>query len=211
MRSILRALFLAAAITTGLAQVAYAQGAAFADKALAEEAQRYEATLKSSVKVVPGKAAKDLRRDLERTKAGANADVRQVLALAVQTTVADANDADAWLALADALLAVPIAQMSGNERSELPQRAAAAAYREALQERPRDRAPLVWAATQENLAFALLLLGELTPAAAQLQQAVAAYQGAIEVYRDQSSLQQLKRASANLLRAETSLARLRKP
>ncbi len=52
---------------------------------------------------------------------------------------------------------------------------AVAAYRAALKERTRDRVPLDWAMTQNNLGNALLRLGERESGTARLEQAVAAY------------------------------------
>jgi Tetratricopeptide repeat len=53
---------------------------------------------------------------------------------------------------------------------------AVAAFREALRERTRARAPLDWAETQDNLGNALSALGELKGGLVLLGEAVAAYQ-----------------------------------
>jgi len=52
-------------------------------------------------------------------------------------------------------------------------------YRQELQERTRDRVPLEWAATQNNLGLVLLRLGERESGTAQLEEAVAAYRAAV--------------------------------
>jgi tetratricopeptide (TPR) repeat protein len=52
-------------------------------------------------------------------------------------------------------------------------------YQDVLQERTRERVPLDWATTQNNLGAALNDLGERESGNAQLQQAVAAYQQAL--------------------------------
>ena len=57
-----------------------------------------------------------------------------------------------------------------------------AAFREALKERTRERVPLEWAATQNNLGTALRALGERESGTATLQQAVAAYHEALKEY-----------------------------
>jgi Tetratricopeptide repeat len=57
---------------------------------------------------------------------------------------------------------------------------AIAAYRAALEERTRERVPLDWAATQNDLGAALLTLGERESGTARLEQAVAAYRAALE-------------------------------
>jgi hypothetical protein len=57
---------------------------------------------------------------------------------------------------------------------------AVAAYRAALEERTRDRVPLDWAGTQNNLGAALWTLGERESGTARLEEAVAAYRAALE-------------------------------
>jgi tetratricopeptide (TPR) repeat protein len=58
---------------------------------------------------------------------------------------------------------------------------AVAAYREALKERTRERAPLDWAMTQNNLGNALGNLGERESGTAKLEEAVATYREALQV------------------------------
>ena len=57
---------------------------------------------------------------------------------------------------------------------------AVAAYRAALEERTRERVPLQWATTQNNLGNALATLGERESGTARLEEAVAAYRAALE-------------------------------
>ena len=57
---------------------------------------------------------------------------------------------------------------------------AVAAYRAALEERTRERVPLDWATTQNNLGNALATLGERESGTARLEEAVAAYRAALE-------------------------------
>jgi tetratricopeptide (TPR) repeat protein len=57
---------------------------------------------------------------------------------------------------------------------------AVAAYRAALEERTRERVPLDWAMTQNNLGNALFTLGEREGGTARLEQALAAYRAALE-------------------------------
>jgi hypothetical protein len=66
---------------------------------------------------------------------------------------------------------------SGTARLE----AAVAAYRAALQERTRERVPLAWAMTQNNLGNALARLGERESSTARLEQAVAAWEAYLTV------------------------------
>ena len=70
------------------------------------------------------------------------------------------------------------------EREEGPARLeeAGAAYRAALEVRTRDRLPLQWAATQNNLGTVLSTLGEREEGTARLEDAVAACRAALEVY-----------------------------
>jgi tetratricopeptide (TPR) repeat protein len=57
---------------------------------------------------------------------------------------------------------------------------AIAAYRAALEERTRERVPLDWAMTQNNLGSALRALGERESGTARLEEAVTAYRAALE-------------------------------
>ena len=57
---------------------------------------------------------------------------------------------------------------------------AVAAYRDALQERTRERVPLDWATTQNNLGNALQRLGERESGTARLEEAVAAFRAALQ-------------------------------
>ena len=55
-------------------------------------------------------------------------------------------------------------------------------YTEALKEYTRERVPLDWAATQNNLGVALTTLGERESGTERLEQAVAAYTEALKEY-----------------------------
>ena len=61
-------------------------------------------------------------------------------------------------------------------------REAMPAYREALKEYTREKAPFAWARTQSNLGQALQLLGALRPDPARFEEAVAAYGEALKEY-----------------------------
>jgi tetratricopeptide (TPR) repeat protein len=54
------------------------------------------------------------------------------------------------------------------------------AYRRALEEQPRDRAPLDWAFTETSLGAALVILGEREKGTARLEEAVAALHEALK-------------------------------
>ena len=79
-----------------------------------------------------------------------------------------------------------------------------AAYRAALEERRRDRVPLAWAMTQNNLGNALRALGERGDAAA-LPQAIAAYEGALEEFRRAGADHSITMTERNLARARALL------
>ena len=66
---------------------------------------------------------------------------------------------------------------SGAEKLEK----AVATYRAALEERIRERVPLDWAMTQNNLGNALRALGERESGTARLEEAVAAWNACLEV------------------------------
>jgi tetratricopeptide (TPR) repeat protein len=59
---------------------------------------------------------------------------------------------------------------------------AVAAFRDALKEYTRERVPLDWATTQNNLGNALRSLGERESGTARLEEAVAAYRDALKEY-----------------------------
>lgn len=57
------------------------------------------------------------------------------------------------------------------------------AFRLALEERTRERVPLDWAATQNNLGNALANLGKRESGTTRLQESVAAYRLALEEFK----------------------------
>ncbi len=68
------------------------------------------------------------------------------------------------------------------------------------------RVPLDWAATQNNLGNALLRPGERESGTQRLQEAVAAYRAASEVFRAAGAAYYVSGTERNLARAETLLA-----
>jgi hypothetical protein len=103
-----------------------------------------------------------------------------------------------------------VAHCSGAARLEQ----AVEAYRAALQERTRERAPLQWAATQNNLGNALRSLGErqaeTDPAlgCGTLRQARDAMRGALEVHRQAQASHYIEQSESNLARIDAAIARL---
>ena len=69
-----------------------------------------------------------------------------------------------------------IGRVRGSARLEQ----AVAAYQAALEEQTRERVPLDWAMTQNNLGTALRILGEREGSSEKLQQAVEAFQAALQ-------------------------------
>jgi tetratricopeptide (TPR) repeat protein len=90
-------------------------------------------------------------------------------------------DADA-LGSTRVILADALQTLGDQSGQNEPLEAAVAAYRAALAERTRERVPLDWATTQNNLGNALLTLGEREAGTARLEDAVAAYRAALEEY-----------------------------
>src|SRR5262249_10894159 len=79
--------------------------------------------------------------------------------------------------------------MLGKREAAQPSWKQLAAYREALKELTRERAPFFWAMTQENLGVALRSLGERESGTANLEAAVAAHREALtERTRDRAPL-----------------------
>ena len=70
--------------------------------------------------------------------------------------------------------------LGGRKKGTEQLAAAVAAYRSALEERTRERVPLEWAMTQENLGTALLVLGGRESGTTHLEEAVNAYRAALE-------------------------------
>jgi tetratricopeptide (TPR) repeat protein len=92
---------------------------------------------------------------------------------------------------------------------------AVAAYREALKERARERVPLDWAMTQNNLGSALSILGGRENGTAKLEEAVATYREALKEWtRERVPLQWamtqngLGNALSDLGRRESGTAKL---
>jgi hypothetical protein len=66
------------------------------------------------------------------------------------------------------------------ERHGAPLGQAVVAYREALKERTRERVPLDWAMTQNNLGAALMTLAVRESGTARLEEAIVAYREALK-------------------------------
>ena len=78
---------------------------------------------------------------------------------------------------------------------------AVAAYREALTERTRERVPLGWATTQNNLGIALAVLGLRESGTARLNEAVAAFREALTERKRERVPLQWAQTQSNLERA----------
>ncbi|WP_067333595.1 tetratricopeptide repeat protein [Stappia indica] len=152
---------------------------------------------------------------------GVNLDLEIAIALA-RRTVGLAADADQGrTALID--LGNALATFGTREADTARLEQAATAYRLALEERTRERVPLEWAGTQNNLGLALAELGTREAGTERLEEAVAAYQLALEGRTRQhvplqwamtqnnlgNALQQLGKREAGTARLEDAVAAYR--
>jgi hypothetical protein len=72
----------------------------------------------------------------------------------------------------------------------------------------RERVPLDWAATQNNLGTALAILGERKNDPKPVEEAVAAYRTALSVFQEAKAEYYVETASQNLAKAGKLLANL---
>ena len=86
---------------------------------------------------------------------------------------------------------------------------AVAAYREALEALSRERVPLQWAASLDNLGQALVALGMRQTGTEQLEDAVASFRAALSVFEQAGSTSRVSETKENLDRAQTLLAKRR--
>jgi uncharacterized protein YfaS (alpha-2-macroglobulin family) len=141
----------------------------FVDKALIEEGKRYELQLKAKVQV--GRTpARDVRLAAEKAMAGAAADPRAASALFERAASLDAADGDAWLGLANALLAMKTDTLVNDERSMVPRNATAAAYK-----------AYELAKTPAQKANALFIVGEAHKRTAKWRSAINAYLASLQL------------------------------
>ena len=106
---------------------------------------------------------------------GLNDVTEKIAALLKGGAVESARRASLHMVLGNALATLGERER-GTERFEQ----AVAAYTEALKERPRERVPLDWAMTQNNLGAALVTLGKRERGTERLEQAVAAFTEALK-------------------------------
>jgi tetratricopeptide (TPR) repeat protein len=90
---------------------------------------------------------------------------------------------------------------SGAERLQQ----AVQAYEAALEEYTRERVPLAWATTQNNLGNALSTLGQRESGTDRLQQAVQAFEAALEVFTRESAPRHFEIVRPNLAEAQRLL------
>jgi alpha-2-macroglobulin len=120
----LLALLLLAPLTLAPTTYAAAEELAFAHRGVEEDAKRYETYLKENWQT-GGRPADDLRAEGNRLLAS---DARAASRAYAGAVVADERDADAWMGLARALLAIKPDPNRGSERYDFPVNASASAY-----------------------------------------------------------------------------------
>ena len=91
-----------------------------------------------------------------------------------------------------------------------PLRDAVATYREALKERTREKVPLDWAMTQNNLGTALRTLGERESDLARLEEAASAFEAALFVFRVAKADYYVQTTERNLQRVQTEISQRKK-
>jgi len=102
--------------------------------------------------------------------------IKRVRLLVASHTLVEEQDESLRLVLANGL------QIYGQQRGDSAAlQEAVSAYREVLKEHTRERVPLDWATTQNNLGNALSTLGERESGTARLDEAVSAYREALKV------------------------------
>jgi len=97
------------------------------------------------------------------------------------------------------------ARESGTARLEQ----ALEAYQAALEERTRERVPLDWAWTQENIGLAYCALAEKSKDQETLLRGIASIKASLEVYKDGRLTYDIEKAERNLAGAEALLARFK--
>jgi len=120
----LLALLLLAPVTLLQTTHAAAEEAAFAHRGIEQDAKRYETYLKENWQT-GGRPASDLRSEGNRLLAG---DARAASRAYAGAVVADDRDADAWMGLARALLAITPDPNRASEGYDFPVNASASAY-----------------------------------------------------------------------------------
>ena len=85
-----------------------------------------------------------------------------------------------------------------------------AAYREALKEWTRERVPLDWAGTQNNLGNALASLADRQSSAAHMEEALACMRGAVEIYQQGGENHWLPIAKSRISEMEAKLIKLKR-
>jgi len=152
-----------------LASQALAEARTFAHHGVSADADRYETYLKTQLKP-PGKPALELRAAGERML---GKDPRGASRLFAAAVTSEPGDAESWLGLARALLAVTPDANKGSERYELPLNASAAALR--AYERARETA---------LKARALVVLGDALVRRSYFRPALDAYAASLALADD---------------------------
>jgi tetratricopeptide (TPR) repeat protein len=115
---------------------------------------------------------------IEGRDKGVNSSLEVAIELARLELIAASSGDDRGAALVD--LGLALSDLGERESGTARLEEAVAAFRAALEDYKRERVPLDWARTQNNLGEALRTLGERESGTARLEEAVAAYRAALE-------------------------------
>jgi tetratricopeptide (TPR) repeat protein len=132
----------------------------------------------------------------EGSQKGVNFSLEIAIALA-RSMAEQAGDADERGAAGN-LLGIALQELGARESGTERLEQAVAALSEALKEYTRERVPLAWAGTQNNLANALRALGDLESGTERLKQAIAACRDALKVWTRKHNPRDWAMAQSNL-------------
>lgn len=98
-----------------------------------------------------------------------------------------------------------LGRLGFNASDENKLREAIDAFHQALQEYTRERLPIRWASTQQNLGLNVLALSQFSKDIATVEQSIQALRLALEVYEEAGAVHYAAGARASLAVAQTVL------
>ena len=108
------------------------------------------------------------------------------------------------------LLGTALQVLGERESSTARLEEAVTAYRDALKEYTRERVPLDWAMTQNNLGNALAALAERQKSAVRMNEALTCMRAAAEVYQQSGDAYWLPIAQSRVTEMEAELLKLQR-